>query len=154
MNLGYFFFLSAPIFRDTVIYKKLSCYSSGELKRKVTSLEDLSYTYYVADSIELLSEEEKAFKEDLNRFKKYNQESLEEGLEIVKEITKGKFSDYSIKEANGRCYMNIIFNNKLTQKDKSFIQGKLDRDKYEIFILNSGLLLEIHLKNILLSKKK
>ena len=147
-NIGY------PIFRDTVIYKKLSCYSSGELKRKVTSLEDLSYTYYVADSIELLSEEEKAFKEDLNRFKKYNQESLEEGLEIVKEITKGKFSDYSIKEANGRCYMNIIFNNKLTQKDKSFIQGKLDRDKYEIFILNSGLLLEIHLKNILLSNKK
>lgn len=29
-----------PIFRDTVIYKKLSCYSSGELKRKITPLED------------------------------------------------------------------------------------------------------------------
>ena len=28
------------IFRDTVIYKKLSCYSSGELKRKITPLED------------------------------------------------------------------------------------------------------------------
>ena len=50
--------------------------------------------------------------------------------------------------------MNIIFNDKLKQKDKSFIQGKLDRDKYEVFILNSWLSLEVHLKNILLSNKK
>ena len=50
--------------------------------------------------------------------------------------------------------MNIIFNDKLNQKDKSFIQGKLDRDKYEVFILNSWLSLEVHLKNILLSNKK
>lgn len=40
-----------PIFRDTVIYKKLSCYSSGELKRKITPLEDLSYTYFTVEDI-------------------------------------------------------------------------------------------------------
>ena len=61
-----------PIFRDTVIYKKLFCYSKGELLRKENALVDLKDTYYVADSIELLSEKEKLFKEDLNRFKKYD----------------------------------------------------------------------------------
>lgn len=45
-NIGY------PIFRDTVIYKKLSCYSSGELKRKITPLEDLNYTYFTVENIE------------------------------------------------------------------------------------------------------
>ena len=45
-NIGY------PIFRDTVIYKKLSCYSSGELKRNVTPLKDLSYTYYTVENIQ------------------------------------------------------------------------------------------------------
>lgn len=45
-NIGY------SNFRDTVIYKKLSCYSAGELKRKITSLEDLSYIYFTAENIE------------------------------------------------------------------------------------------------------
>lgn len=45
-NIGY------SILRDTVIYKKLSCYSAGELKRKITSLEDLSYIYFTAENIE------------------------------------------------------------------------------------------------------
>lgn len=34
-NIGY------PIFRDTVIYKKLSCYSSGELKEPLNTKESI-----------------------------------------------------------------------------------------------------------------
>lgn len=45
-NIGY------PIFRDTVIYKKLSCYSKGELPRKITPLKDLSNTYFTVENIQ------------------------------------------------------------------------------------------------------
>ena len=44
-NIGY------PIFRDTVIYKKLSCYTSGEIKRKICPLLDLSNTYFTVKNI-------------------------------------------------------------------------------------------------------
>lgn len=42
-----------PIFRDTVVYDKFSCYSSGVYERNITVLKDLSYTYHtVEDYIE------------------------------------------------------------------------------------------------------
>ena len=44
-NIGF------PIFRDTVIYKNLSCYSSGEIIRKVRPLEDLKDTYFTVEDI-------------------------------------------------------------------------------------------------------
>ena len=40
-----------PIIRDTVLYKKFSCYQKGELERIPTSLKDLSYTYYTVEQI-------------------------------------------------------------------------------------------------------
>lgn len=44
-NIGY------PIFRDTVIYKKLSCYTNGEIKMKICLLLDLSNTYFTVKNI-------------------------------------------------------------------------------------------------------
>ena len=40
-----------PVFRDTVIYKKFSCYKKGELNRTPNLLKDLSYTYYTVEQI-------------------------------------------------------------------------------------------------------
>ena len=40
-----------PIFRDTVIYQKISCYHSGDVKREVKALEDLKDTYYTVENI-------------------------------------------------------------------------------------------------------
>lgn len=36
-----------PIFRDTILYTKFSCYKKGNINRKIDSLKDLSYTYFV-----------------------------------------------------------------------------------------------------------
>ena len=44
-NIGY------PIFRDKVIYKKLSCYSSGEVERQVIPLLDLKDIHFTVEDI-------------------------------------------------------------------------------------------------------
>ena len=40
-----------PIFRNTVIYPKISYYHSGDVKREVKALEDLKDTYYTEENI-------------------------------------------------------------------------------------------------------
>ena len=40
-----------PIFRDTVLYNKFSCYKSGMVDRESRPLKDLSYTYFTVESI-------------------------------------------------------------------------------------------------------
>ena len=91
-NIGY------PIFRDTVIYKKLSCYSSGELKRNVTPLKDLSYTYYTVENIQtkydrlLRNKSNKdLYKEELSSYDKFREEEikkLENIVQVVQDLLK------------------------------------------------------------------
>ena len=59
-----FHIIEYPIFRDTVMYNKFSCYESGEIERKITSLKILDSTYFTVEQI----------KEPLggSRFKKIN----------------------------------------------------------------------------------
>ena len=93
-NIGY------PIFRDTVIYKKLSCYSSGELKRNVTPLKDLSYTYFTVENIQtkydrLLRNKgnKDLYKEELSSYDKFKEEEikkLENIVQIVQNLLKEK----------------------------------------------------------------
>ena len=40
-----------PIFRDTVLYNKFSCYESGRVEREANPLKDLSYTYFTVEQI-------------------------------------------------------------------------------------------------------
>ena len=40
-----------PIFRDTVMYNKFSCYEKGEIERKVNSLKQLDNTYFTVEQI-------------------------------------------------------------------------------------------------------
>lgn len=40
-----------PIFRDTVLYNKFSCYESGRVERESNPLKDLSYTYFTVEQI-------------------------------------------------------------------------------------------------------
>ena len=40
-----------PIFRNTILYNKFSCYKEGELERKPKVLEDLSYTYFTVEKL-------------------------------------------------------------------------------------------------------
>ena len=50
-NIGY------PIFRSTVIYTKLPCYSKGTIERLERPLINLKHTYYTAKDIPYIEEE-------------------------------------------------------------------------------------------------
>jgi hypothetical protein len=43
--------ISHPIFRDTVIYKKISCYKSGCIERKIRPLARLFDTYFTVEQL-------------------------------------------------------------------------------------------------------
>ena len=42
---------SYPIFRDTIVYKKFSCYQSGMIERKIRPLDRLINTYYTVEKL-------------------------------------------------------------------------------------------------------
>lgn len=69
-----------PIFRDTVIYKKFSCYKSGCINRVVRPLERLLNTYYTVEQIELTSNEKSL------STKKSDDDKKEKLKKIVKEV--------------------------------------------------------------------
>ena len=152
-NIGY------PIFRDTVIYKKLSCYSSGELKRNVTPLKDLSYTYFTVENIQtkydrLLRNKgnKDLYKEELSSYDKFKEEEikkLENIVQIVQNLLKEKINIFEYKENNNRTYASFEVSEPLSTKEITFIKGKINKEVYhvEIDTNNGKSTIEIHLKN-------
>lgn len=49
--------ISHPIIRDTVVYKKFSCYKEGAIKRKIRPLARLTDTYFTVEDINFDAEE-------------------------------------------------------------------------------------------------
>ena len=153
-NIGY------PIFRDTVIYKKLSCYSSGELERIVTPLVDLSSTYFTVEDIKTKYDRlyrnrndkfiEKPEISEYDLFKEQEQEKLKNIVEIVQEQLKNKISLFEFKENNNRTYASFELSKPLNTKELTFIKGKVNKELYHIEIDNGNNIkstIEIHLKN-------
>ena len=153
-NIGY------PIFRDTVIYKKLSCYSSGELERIKTPLVDLSSTYFTAEDIKtkydrLYRNRHEQFKliqetTEYDLFKEQEQEKLRNIVKIIKEQLKEKISLFKFKENNNRTYASFELNKPLNIKELTFIKGKVNRELYHLEIDNGNetkSTIEVHLKN-------
>ena len=152
-NIGY------PIFRDTVIYKKLSCYSKGELDRKALPLKDLSYTYFTAENIKLVN---KRFSEKANselniesrdfykEQRKQEEEALIKAVEQIENIIKAEELDYDYKEKNNRTYASITASRSLTTIEKTQIKAQIDSNFYHIEIdegENGKNIIEVHLKN-------
>lgn len=153
-NIGY------PIFRDTVIYKKLSCYSSGELERKITPLVDLSNTYFTVEDIKTKYDrlfrnrnDKSIYKEELSeldKFKEQEQEKLKNIVEIVQDQLKDKISLFEFKENNNRTYASFELSKPLNTKELTFIKGKINKEVFHLEIDNGNntkSTIEIHLKN-------
>ena len=153
-NIGY------PIFRDTVIYKKLSCYSSGELERKITPLEDLSYTYFTADSLVLKLDRNRRNrlntyiqKEELSEYEKFKAEEikkLENVVQVIQDTLKDKINLFEYKENNNRTYASFELSKPLSVKDSTFIKSKINNEVFHLEIdngNNSKTTIEIHLKS-------
>ena len=153
-NIGY------PIFRDTVIYKKLSCYSKGELPRKITPLKDLSNTYFVVENIETKYDRlarnrnnKSIYKEELSAYDKFKEEEiakLNNIVEVIQDLLKDKINLFEYKENNNRTFASFEIKDKLTTKELTFIKGKVNKDVFHLEIDNGNntkSTIEIHLKN-------
>ena len=153
-NIGY------PIFRDTVIYKKISCYSSGELERKIIPLIDLSNTYFTVEDIKTKynrlfrnRNDKSIYKEELSEFDKFKEEEqtkLKNIVEIVQDQLKDKISLFEFKENNNRTYASFELSKPLNTKELTFIKGKINKEVFHLEIDNGNntkSTIEIHLKN-------
>ena len=149
-----------PIFRDTVIYKKLSCYSSGELERKMIPLVDLSSTYFTVEDIKTKYDrlfrnrnDKSIYKEELlelDKFREEEKEKLKNIIEIVQDQLKDKISLFEYKENNNRTYASFELSKPLNTKELTFIKGKINKEVFHLEIDNGNntkSTIEIHLKN-------
>ena len=156
-NIGY------PIFRDTVIYKKLSCYSSGELERLVIPLVNLSNTYFTVENIKTKYDRLFRNKNDMStqnqeltefdKFKEEEKSKLKNIIELVQEQLKDKISVFEFKENNNRTYASFELSNPLNIKELTFLKGKINREVFHLEIDNGNnekSTIEIHLKNPLI----
>ncbi len=149
-----------PIFRDTVIYKRLSCYSSGELERKMVPLVDLSSTYFTVEDIKTKYDrlfrnrnDKSIYKEELSeldKFREAEKEKLKNIVEIVQDQLKNKISLFEFKENNNRIYASFELSKPLNTKELTFIKGKINKEVFHLEIDNGNntkSTIEIHLKN-------
>ena len=128
-----------PIFRDTILYNKFSCYRPGIVERKANPLRDLANTYFVVENInhevkdarKANPKEAKEFFEDLDKAEK----ELLQPLEVI--IQKTLKRDYNIiynHDVNHRLYMMVKVNRKLLQNEKSLLPIKIKSDQYHLEI--------------------
>ena len=121
-----------PIYRDTIMYNKFSCYEKGSVVRKINPLKDLSNTYYTVENIKYetrkrISSKDKEFYQDLALQDKEYLKPLEV---VINKIFK---EDYDLKYnilANYRMCMTIAIKRRLEDKDRNLLKFKVKEDKY------------------------
>ena len=124
-----------PIFRDTILYNKFSCYKQGMIERESKPLKDLSYTYFTVESINhqvsnSRSKENKEAKEYYEALELSDKENLKPLELIIEKIFK---QDYDIKykiEANHRVHISVKINRPLKQVEKSLLTNKIKQELY------------------------
>lgn len=129
-----------PIFRDTILYNKFSCYEPGMIERKVNPLKDLSYTYYVVEDIKYEVKDKRrtptgGANEIYEAMELADKENLKPLEEIIEKIFK---EDYDLKynrTTNHRCYMSITIKSRINQVDKLLIKSKIKEDQYHVEII-------------------
>ena len=148
-----------PIFRDTVMYNKFSCYEKGEIERKVNSLKQLDNTYFTVEQIKSpIAGRFKKVDDELNMsakdFYKEQREAEEQELlkaiEQIKDIIKDNIINFEYKTKNNRTFSVVSLNKDIGEMEKSLIKGQLDNKIYHIEISNNDNgknVIEIHLKS-------
>ena len=149
-----------PIFRDTVMYNKFSCYEKGEIERKVNSLKQLDNTYFTVEQIKSpIGGRFKKVDDELNMsakdfYKEQREEEEQEllkAIEQIKDIIKDNIINFEYKTKNNRTFSLVILNKVIGEMEKSLIKGQLYNKIYNIEISNNDNgknVIEIHLKSI------
>jgi type IV secretory pathway TraG/TraD family ATPase VirD4 len=124
-----------PIFRDTIMYNKFSCYESGMIERIATPLKNLSSTYFTVEDINHEIQDKK-IKNNKNSKEMYDALELsdKDNLKPIEEVINKIFKiDFDIKyniTANHRCYMSVNVDRTLKQKEKSLLNTKIKSEFY------------------------
>ena len=128
-----------PIFRDTVLYNKFSCYESGRVERASNPLKDLSYTYFTVEQIKHEIKEKR--KPNLREVKEMNQsleqadkDNLKPVEEIIDKIFKKGYRLKYLSSPNHRIYMKVTINKLLVQKEKSLLSKKIKEELWNKII--------------------
>ena len=131
-----------PIFRDTIMYNKFSCYKSGIVERKSEPLKDLSYTYFTVENINHevpnkrrgMTRDEKDYYSQLELADKENLKPVEL---IIEKIFKTDFDlKYNI-EANHRVHISVKIDRELKQREKTLLNTKIKSEFYHTEIKES-----------------
>ena len=150
-----------PVFRDTVMYNKFSCYKKGEIERKVNSLKQLDNTYFTVEQIKssiggrfkkVDDEINMSAKDFYKEQREAEEQTLLKAIDQVKDIIKDSVINFEYKTQNNRTYSVISLNKDISDMEKSLINGQLDNNVYHVEISNNQDLkniIEIHLKNTL-----
>ena len=137
-----------PIFRDTVIYKKFSCYEKGTIDRKLNPLKDLSNTYFTVENIkhEPKSNVVETEKELYEEMALQDKELLKPVEKILKKIFKQDMDIRYNQSANYRIYMQVTLNRKLNMQEQSLLKYKIKDDSYkkEIIEETESTIIKIH----------
>ncbi|MBQ8659300.1 MAG: type IV secretory system conjugative DNA transfer family protein, partial [Bacilli bacterium] len=150
-----------PVFRDTVIYNKFSCYKKGEVTREINSLKLLDDTYFTVEQIKVapsgrfrkIDDNLNMSAKDFYKEQRENEErQLKDAIDQIKSIVKEGEINYKFKEKNNRTYSVVTLEKDLSEIDKSLIQGQVDNSIYHIEIDNNEdgkNIIEIHLNNVI-----
>ena len=143
-----------PIFRDTVLYSKFSCYQAGEVKREISSLKNLDNTYFTVEQIKtslgdkfrnnLEEENDSEINEFFKEQREYDEKVLFEAIKKIQQIVKHDELNYEYKSINNRTYAIVDLERNLSTIEITLIKGKLDNKLYHIDFNNN---IEVHLKN-------
>ena len=150
-----------PVFRDTVMYNKFSCYEKGEIERKVNSLKQLDNTYFTVEQIKssiggrfkkVDDEINMSAKDFYKEQREAEEQTLLKAIDQIKDIIKDSVINFEYKTQNNRTYSVISLNKDIPDMEKSLINGQLDNNVYHVEISNNQdgkTIIEIHLKNTL-----
>ncbi|MBO5095295.1 MAG: type IV secretory system conjugative DNA transfer family protein, partial [Bacilli bacterium] len=131
-----------PIFRDTVLYNKFSCYESGSVERKSNPLKDLSYTYFTVEQIKHEIKEKRKpnpreVKEMNQSLEQADKDNLKPVEDIIEKIFKKGYQLKYLANQVHRIYMQITLNRNLIQKEKSLLSKKIKEEYYHFQIIEN-----------------
>lgn len=142
-----------PIFRDTIMYNKFSCYKPGMIERIPKPLKDLSYTYFVVEDIKHkiktrkpIQNDEKEIYEQMELADKENLKPLEE---VIEKIFKEDFDIKYNRTLNNRCYLSVTVKGNINQRQKLLIKSKIREEQYHVEIIEKKdkTIINIHNEN-------
>lgn len=148
-----------PIFRDTVLYNKFSCFKNGEICRNSKSLDDLSHTYFTVEDIKKrLADNNQTDTNNqeanmmLNDKIEFDKNILKQAISQIEEIMKNtKQHTVNFHEVNNGVYAEIIFPFKICGMDKDKIIKSIDTNLFVIKISikeSNNTTIEIHKNGI------